>query len=302
MLRCFPRRMRLKWVLFLLSVCFVGLYFTYKKLVESKQGPAIREQPVDRLSYQRQNQLNLPQHKHVVESKNDILPAAPLIRNLEEDSDYITLEEKTMRLKLLINNLSPTNWKKALDAGDMMSLVKSELMDMDLVSKMSCQEIDALKMGSAHRSGFYGKKAVDYVMLAYPIELAVKSLGNDHPLKIACMKQDYNADRCTNMANYKLMRELVFLLVLDNASIIQMKGYCMRGETIDPRLNMKGVVIVTEGSRQLPDAFYNHCWTCRLEVRSPVLGYFFSSDCHLFIRLFMGHVLCTLKRNGAYWG
>ena len=85
-------------------------------------------------------------------------------------------------------------------------------------------------------------------------------------VKIAFMKQDYNADRCTNMANYKLMRELMLLLAMDNAAIIEMKGFCLRGETIDPRLNMKGVVIVTEGSRQVPEAFYNHCWPCRLQV------------------------------------
>ena len=276
MQRCFPRRMRLKWVLFLLSVCFVGLYFTYKKLVESKQGSRIRGHSVDKLPFQRQNdlnQINPLRQRLKVDPKKDKLEnglqpvaVAPLIRNLEADSDYITSEEKYLRFKILLNKLSPANWKKTLDAGDMMSVVKSELMDMDLVSKMSCQEIDALKLGSAHRSGFYGKKAVDYVMLAYPIELAVKSIGNDHPLKIACMKQDYNADRCTNMANYKLMRELILLLAMDNAAIIEMKGFCLRGETIDPRLNMKGVVIVTEGSRQVPEAFYNHCWPCRLQV------------------------------------
>ena len=268
--------MRLKWVLFLLSVCFVGLYFTYKKLVESKQGSRLRGHSVDKLPFQRQNdlnQINPLRQRLKVDPKKDKLEnglqpvaAAPLIRNLEADSDYITSEERYLRFKMLLNKLSPANWKKTLDAGDMMSVVKSELMDMDLVSKMSCQEIDALKLGSAHRSGFYGKKAVDYVMLAYPIELAVKSIGNDHPLKIACMKQDYNADRCTNMANYKLMRELIFLLAMDNAAIIEMKGFCLRGETIDPRLNMKGVVIVTEGSRQVPEAFYNHCWPCRLQV------------------------------------
>ena len=276
MQRCFPRRMRLKWVLFLLSVCFVGLYFTYKKLVESKQGSRKWGHSVDKLPFQRQNDLNqinplrqrlkMDPKKDRLENGLQPVAAAPLIRNLEADSDYITSEEKYLRFKMLLNKLSPANWKKTLDAGDMMSVVKSELMDMDLVSKMSCQEIDALKLGSAHRSGFYGKKAVDYVMLAYPIELAVKSIGNDHPLKIACMKQDYNADRCTNMANYKLMRELILLLAMDNAAIIEMKGFCLRGETIDPRLNMKGVVIVTEGSRQVPEAFYNHCWPCRLQV------------------------------------
>ena len=276
MQRCFPRRMRLKWVLFLLSVCFIGLYFTYKKLVESKQGSRMRGHSVDKLPFQRQNdlnQINPLRQRLKVDPKKDKLEnglqpvaAAPLIRNLEADSDYITSEERYLRFKMLLNKLSPANWKKTLDAGDMMSVVKSELMDMDLVSKMSCQEIDALKLGSAHRSGFYGKKAVDYVMLAYPIELAVKSIGNDHPLKIACMKQDYNAERCTNMANYKLMRELILLLAMDNAAIIEMKGFCLRGETIDPRLNMKGVVIVTEGSRQVPEAFYNHCWPCRLQV------------------------------------
>ena len=58
MQRCFPRRMRLKWVLFLLSVCFVGLYFTYKKLVESKQGSKSGSHSVDKLPFQRQNDLN----------------------------------------------------------------------------------------------------------------------------------------------------------------------------------------------------------------------------------------------------
>ena len=238
--------------------------------MESKQTSRMTKQPVDSLSYM-ENQLNKLKHKPVIDSKshlkeNEIHPAAPLVRNLEADSDYITSEEKSSRLKLLLNNLSPTNWKTALDAGEMMSIVKRELSDMDLVSKLSCQEIDALKLGSAHKTGFYGKKMVDYVMLAYPIELVVKSAGNDHVLKIECMKQDYNADRCANMANYKIMRELIYLLALEHKSIIELKGFCLRGETIDSRLNMKGAIIVTEGSRQLPDGFYNHCWPCRLEV------------------------------------
>lgn len=274
MLRCLPRRMRLKWIVFLLIVCLVGLYFTYKQLGNSKQTSPVNKHPVDRLSYHGQGQLSklkLPVHKPVVEpdsgiKENDIHPAAPLVRNLEADSDYVTSEEKNARLKLLINNLYPTNWKTALDAGDMMSIVKKELMDMDLVSKLSCQEIDALKLGSAHRTGFYGKKMIDYVMLAYPVELVVKSVGNDHQLKIECMKQDYNADRCANMANYKIMREIIYLLALNHKSIIEMKGFCLRGETIDSRLNMKGAIIVTEENRPLPDSFFIFCWPCRLQV------------------------------------
>ena len=269
----FPRRMRLKWVVFLLAVCFVGLYFTYKQLLASRRISSANQHVIDKLPHQRLKQKpNLQwqksgvDHKKSMVGENDIHPQAQLMRNLEADSDYITSEEKHQRLKLLLNNLSPTNWKAALDAGDMMSVVKTELMDMDLVSKLSCREIDALKLGSAHRTGFYGKKAVDFVMLAYPIELAIKSIGNDHSLKIECMKQDYNAERCTNMANYKIMREIVFLLALQNPSIIEMKGFCLRGETIDPRINMKGAVIVTEGSRQLPETFHSHCWPCKLEV------------------------------------
>ena len=164
--------------------------------MESKQVSRMTKHPMDSLSYM-ESQLNKLKHKPVIpvasKSKlkdNEIHHVAPLIRNLEEDSDYLTSEEKSSRLKLLLNNLSPSNWKTTLDAGEMMSIVKRELSDMELISKLSCQEIDALKLGSAHKSGFYGKKMVDYVMLAYPIELVVKSAGNDHGLKIECMKQD----------------------------------------------------------------------------------------------------------------
>ena len=253
--------------------------------MESKQVSRMTKHPVDSLSYM-ENELHKLKHKPVipVASKNKLIhneihPAAPMVRNLEEDSDYLTSEEKSSRLKLLLNNLSPSNWKTALDAGEMMSIVKRELSDMDVISKLSCQEIDALKLGSAHKSGYYGKKMVDHVMLAYPIELVIKSTGNDHTLKIECMKQDYNAERCANMANYKIMRELIYLLALEHKSIIDLKGFCLRGETIDSRLNMKGAIIVTEGSKQLPDGFYNFCWACRLEVRND--------SYHIFINFYI---------------
>lgn len=190
-------------------------------------------------------------------------------RVLENAEDYISNGEKLARLKLLVLQLSPPDWKAAPDADEIVLLTKSEFMDLNIVSKMSCREIDHL-IAINRQVGYHGKKYIDYMKTHRDseVEMVVKSVGHDQEFRITCMKQDYNNDRCTLMANYKLLKELVLLTLLENPALVQLKGFCLRGDTIDLRVNKRGVVLVTEAGIQFETGMIMYLpWATKLKVR-----------------------------------
>jgi hypothetical protein len=167
----------------------------------------------------------------------------------------------------LLITLSPSNWKTTIDPDEMILLTKSELLDLGIESKLSCREIDNMKSSYSRHQGFYGKKIIDYVQRSYSSDYVLKSVGRDQQLKIECMKMDYREDRCHLMGNYKLVKELVMFAVLNQPSIIKLEGFCLRGETIDPRVRMKGAIIVTEAGKKMQQDLYQLLpWSSKIEV------------------------------------
>ncbi|XP_060604905.1 uncharacterized protein LOC132757598 isoform X2 [Ruditapes philippinarum] len=283
-MRCVPRKGRQQWVFFLLLVCLLGVYLTYKQLQDSEPGHTdIRPdgKHVEHLQQQLKKRVNgnldAPL-KHAVNSAhiqsldkkpdvNVVRQGFPAGRALENEDDYVTEDEKLARLKLLLITLSPSNWKTTIDPDEMILLTKSELLDLGIESKLSCREIDNMKSSYSRHQGFYGKKIIDYVQRSYSSDYVLKSVGRDQQLKIECMKMDYREDRCHLMGNYKLVKELVMFAVLNQPSIIKLEGFCLRGETIDPRVRMKGAIIVTEAGKKMQQDLYQLLpWSSKIEI------------------------------------
>lgn len=284
-MRCFPRKARHQWIFFLLTVCMVGVYLAYRRLLESeayqsRHSPTKPKQSFDEIQEQLKQQVKLDlrsgkkieevgEKLEIVDALDDPKPDVAGMaggRVLDNEVDYISPEEKLGRLKLLLMQLSPTDWKTAPDPDEIILLTKSEFMDLNIDSKMSCREIDFLKTNT-YSQGYHGKKYIDYMKQDFKQEYVIKSVGNDYDLKAECMKSDYNAERCSLMANYKLVRELVLLLTLDYPVLIKLHGFCLRGDTIDLRIPQKGVLLVTESGRQLQQEMISMMpWNAKLEV------------------------------------
>ncbi|XP_053375294.1 uncharacterized protein LOC128547243 [Mercenaria mercenaria] len=284
-MRCVPRRVRQQRVIFLLLVFLFGVYLAYRQLQDSEPSTTgirpdgqVVEQLQQKLREKVSGNLNPPKKPvlpvvHLDENlKNPeafpaLAPVFPVGRALENDDDYVTDDERLARLKLLLLSLSPSNWKTTLDPDEMILLTKSELLDLGIESKLTCREIDSMKSSYGRHQGFYGKKIIDYVQRNYASDYVLKSVGRDQQLKIECMKMDYREDRCHLMGNYRLVKELVLFNVLDHPSIIKMEGFCLRGETIDPRVRMKGAIIVTEAGKQMQQDLYQLLpWATKVEL------------------------------------
>lgn len=287
-------------MLLVFIACMLGVYFAYSQLRGNKHGsykyhPTRPRQSFDEIQEQLKKKVkeDLRGGKKAADSVKDVElgnieaegdtinePKPDLAggiiagRVLDNEEDYVSPEERLGRLKLLLVQLSPTDMKVAPDPDEIILLTKSEFMDLNIDSKMSCREIDFLK-SNPRMQGFHGKKYIDYMKQDQRHEYVIKSVGNDHQLKVDCMKQDYNAERCYLMANYKLLRELVFLIVLDYPGLIKLHGFCLRGDTIDMRITHKGVMFVTESGRQLQkETMAMMPFANRLEV-SPYVLYSF---------------------------
>ncbi|XP_052242252.1 uncharacterized protein LOC127852330 isoform X2 [Dreissena polymorpha] len=289
-----PRKSRHQWVAFLFIVCFVGVFLSYRRLMNSESEKHMKS---DKELHSNKNFVQIQENlKQQVKDdlKSGKIPVDPIIgskfvkedgnivnnppklenselivgRVLENAEDYISNGEKLARLKLLVVQLSPQDWKTAPDADEIVLLTKSEFMDLKIISKMSCREIDHL-VAINRQSGYHGKKYVDYMKTHRDsdIEMVVKSVGHDEQFKISCMKQDYNNDRCSFMANYKLLKELVLLALLENPALVQLKGFCLRGDAIDLRVNKRGIVLVTEAGTQLETGMIMHLpWATKLKM------------------------------------
>ncbi|XP_052798943.1 uncharacterized protein LOC128230575 isoform X2 [Mya arenaria] len=299
---CLPRKARHQWVIFLVLFCLLGVYLTYRRMAVSKFGPKNPQRPrkdanFEQIQAELKNQVKKdlklgkividpsaeskvikPEDRLVNGRKADRKPEAPEAipagRVLVNDDDYISNEEKLARLKLLVLQLSPADWKSAPDPDEMILLTKSEFMDLDISSQLSCREIDML-VSNNRQMGHYGKKFIDYMKLSRTseTEMALKSVGNDQQFKISCMKQDYNIDRCQSMGNYKLVKELVLLNVLEHPALIKVLGFCLRGDTIDMKVNKKGVVVVTEIGRVIEQGTLSSMpWPAKLQMARQVLN------------------------------
>lgn len=268
-----------------------GVYLAYRRLLDSENGfsrnyPTRPKQSFDEmqeeLKQKVRNDLRNNQNNAQVGSELTDADSVDLIgpavdqkpdvggvgvgRVLDNAEDYVSPEERLGRLKLLLLQLSPADWKSAPDPDEIILLTKSELLDLNIDSKMSCREIDFLKTNN-RMNGYHDKKYVDFMKQDHTREFVVKSAGNDHQLKIECLKQDYNADRCSLMANYRVLKELVLLITLNYPGLIKLEGFCLRGDTIDLRIPQRGVILVTESGKPVQQEMISLTrWKDRMEV------------------------------------
>lgn len=277
MARC-RLRPQTKWLLFLFMICIGGIILTYRQLSENDRSrnkntqgkfPSFNEnvniKPKRDTVYQMQvndvppmfNQLGSSYTSNALKHKLDYKPPAALT------------EDQVFRLNSLLKKLYPLDWSLTPDADDMVIDIKMSLDELGLESQMTCKAIDNMRFGAPLRQS--GKKYVDNAFIGDESDqgpsVIVKSQAYDKLLKIECMKKIYNPEKCFSMGNYKMLRELVLLIVLNHPGIIGMLGYCLRGDSITTELRSKGVVVVLEnGNRLQPGIYFGDTWTEKLRV------------------------------------
>ena len=208
----------------------------------------------------------------------DIMEVQALQHNIERQKDKIQRlpkvdppildNNKYQRIKDLMYKLYPSNWGTAQDADEMSMDVIQELNDMGFESPMSCKDIDRLKIASSFRVG--KKKFIDRAFLSDKgVEVIMKSQANDLDIKVKCLQTVYDADKCSTMGNYGLLREILWFPVLKHDGIVDLLGYCIRGDRIDNIVRKKGVIVLTEpGVPVMPSTFSTIQYKDRLMVGS----------------------------------
>ncbi|BFZ04575.1 hypothetical protein BsWGS_07614 [Bradybaena similaris] len=165
------------------------------------------------------------------------------------NKDSITSHHKDVLLDFFAS-LHPANWKDVAESDDVAFDLKYLLIDCDLESKMSCQQIDNLIVN--RRVNQSESKVVE---LAHKVMVQADGVFQKHELVVkslirryntACSMQLYNTDICAAMEDYRLLKEILLLTILKHPGIVHMEGYCLRGNRVAVNLNKKGMIIVTE--------------------------------------------------------
>ena len=132
-------------------------------------------------------------------------------------------------LRNFLVRLNPDDWKKAEDTDEVALDLKYLLIDNGFESKMSCKEIDNLKLGAPLTyskskyvetvdTGSYGRSSRNYggYQDSYQqsgynrrqvgqtrMSMTMKSTSEDLNVKVACMREVYDPDFCSNMGNFQ---------------------------------------------------------------------------------------------------
>lgn len=251
-MRC---RLRYKsgWTAFLFLFCIAGVFLTYKQVND------VDEKRPEKLQTEDRN------HPDVVEMRQRGQEIVNQNRN-NEDIPFMD-EDKTVRLRRLLSDLYPDNWGTAKDADEMAYDIKIQLSDLGYESGLSCKDIDNLRISQAIKVG--SKKYVDRAVLRpQNTEVVIKSQGNDQETKIKCMKNVYDADKCHNMGNYQLMREILLLSFLKHPGIVNLIGFCIRGDSINYDIKKKGLLLVLEAGTPITPGILSYTqWETRMKAR-----------------------------------
>nr|XP_022339135.1 uncharacterized protein LOC111134427 isoform X1 [Crassostrea virginica] len=249
-MRC---RLRYKsgWTAFLFLFCIAGVFLTYKQVND------VDEKRPEKLQTEDRN------HPDVVEMRQRVQEIVNQNRN-NEDIPFMD-EDKTVRLRRLLSDLYPDNWGTAKDADEMAYDIKIQLSDLGYESGLSCKDIDNLRISQAIKVG--SKKYVDRAVLRpQNTEVVIKSQGNDQETKIKCMKNVYDADKCHNMGNYQLMREILLLSFLKHPGIVNLIGFCIRGDSINYDIKKKGLLLVLEAGTPITPGILSYTqWETRMK-------------------------------------
>lgn len=268
----FRFRYKAGWTAFIFIFALAGVILTFRQWNENKDKDLKLNKflPHDDLSHQQDN--------NVVESNQGLHPPPrdeqEVVQRLPKQMVSNMDPDVVRKLKNILTNLDPQDWGKAKDADEMALDVKTELSDLGFESPLSCKEIDGLRISSSLKVG--KKKYVDRAYAHYPqSEVVLKSQAVDQSIKIKCMQKFYDADKCHVMGNYFLIKEIVLMSVLKHPSIINLLGYCLRGDNINYDLKKKGIILVTEPGRSVElSTLSMQNWADRLVVSRKTSGLF----------------------------
>ncbi|XP_062589646.1 uncharacterized protein LOC134251269 isoform X2 [Saccostrea cucullata] len=243
-------RYRSGWTAFLFLFTIAGVILTYNQMNEDKKSNI-----KDNVNKQGPNVVEMRQkvQRPVQQKQGNLFNEVPLME-----------EDKTVRLRRLLSDLYPDNWGTAQDADEMAYNIKIQLSDLGYESGLTCKDVDNLRISQAIKVG--AKKYVDRAILQpHNTEVVIKSQGNDQDTKIKCMKKVYDADKCHNMGNYHLMREIILLSVLKHPGIVNFLGFCIRGDSINYDIKKKGLLLVLESGTPITAGILAYTqWETRL--------------------------------------
>lgn len=244
-------RYRSGWTAFLFIFTIIGVILTYKQVNDG-------DSKSDRQNKEERHRLN------VVEMRQKVKQIVnPNKYSVNQDVPLMD-EDKTVRLRRLLSDLYPDNWGTAKDADEMAYDIKIQLSDLGYESGLSCKDIDYIRISQAIKVG--SKKYVDRAILRpQNTEVVIKSQGNDQETKIKCMKRVYDADKCHNMGNYHLMREILLLSILKHPGIVNLIGFCIRGDSINYDIKKKGLLLVLEAGTPVTPGILSYTqWDIRM--------------------------------------
>ncbi|XP_067680859.1 uncharacterized protein [Haliotis asinina] len=254
--RCLGIRCRTGLMLVILTLCLCGVYFTYRSLSGHETSHSHRRNSFPSLD--KRKGLRFQAAKQRLGNARAPVPSG----NQEPSNDWHK-EQEIRRQSLMsgslkfnpilqkkihnfISELYPDDWGAARETDEVALELKSLLLDIGLESNMSCKEIDSLHIGGnmARSDKRYVERGRFDEYSRH--EVTVKSQSFDVSTKIKCMKKVYDFEYCSLMGNYKMMREILYLALLRHPTIVNMLGYCVRGDQISPEIRKKGLIVVTE--------------------------------------------------------
>ncbi|KAK6192039.1 hypothetical protein SNE40_003588 [Patella caerulea] len=243
--RCFSCRCKTSFVLIVVGLCTAGFIISYQLLRElssSRPVKSVYPELNGRLPFR------YPANKNRGNIFNENIGPAVIGRDLSSKNvdlrgnyDARSVDD----VKAFLEQLDPEDWSVAPQPDELAIELKHLLLDLNLESPMSCKEIDSLRLGVPLAQS--NRKYVDRSQSedSQRSEYTITSQSVDLETKIACMKKIYDAEHCSPMGNYKLLKQLLLLSVLKHRNLIELKGYCVRGDGISSEIRKKGVILVT---------------------------------------------------------
>ncbi|XP_048257075.1 uncharacterized protein LOC124133412 isoform X2 [Haliotis rufescens] len=267
--RCLGIRCRTGLILIILTLCLCGVYFTYKSLSGQETSHSRRRNSFPSLDKRKGLRFQAAKQRHgnvrPPDSTNDWHKEQQIMRQSLMSGSLKFNPVLQKKLHSFISELYPDDWGTARETDEVALELKSLLLDVGLGSNMSCKQIDSLHIG-----GNMARSDKRYVERGRfdeysRNEVTVKSQSFDVGTKIKCMKKVYDFEYCSLMGNYKMMREILYLALLRHPTIVNMLGYCVRGDQISPEIRKKGLIVVTElGSPLSPHSLASMPWQTKV--------------------------------------
>lgn len=274
--RCLRLRSRSSFALMVIGIVFVGAVLIYHSLNSS--GLSSHD---NSLSSRERKKLLRYQPAHPKDSfhtiKRKFKPGVPRVLPTGGTAQNLGIKD----IQDILSLLYPSDWKITLEPDEAAIILKDKLLDLNLQSPLSCRDIDDHQIigniGSSNKKfveqlqktevfgGFNGYNQNNH--RNEEKRMVLKSQGKDMQTKITCMKTVYNADFCGPMGNYILMREIFLFSFLRHPGLVNILGYCLRGDHISMDIRKKGLMLVMEPGVPLTSGMVTSLpWAHRVQV------------------------------------